>query len=100
MDIGRWTKRFHHFRELLDVSSRAFKGAPAVEIGSPNWCLREGFGGVLIERLRHQGYQIADDSRVLQQRLDDCVGESRLLLIEVAGLVVIGHFYQPRIHAD
>jgi hypothetical protein len=80
---------FQHAGETFHLSARAFHGAAAIKVCGPDWCLRKRFRRVFIERLGHERDQIADDARVIEQRLDNRVGEARLLLIEIVGLMIV-----------
>ena len=58
-------------RELFDFLARAFHLPAAFKISLPLRGQRERLGRILIERLRHQSDQIADDGGVVEQRFDD-----------------------------
>src|SRR5205085_3033822 len=81
---GVITESLHDLCELLHICACAFESAAAVEVGGPVRRVGEGFDGVGVERLCHERDEVADDARVLQERLNDRVGEARLREIEIA----------------
>ena len=83
------TVALHDLRKLFHVGAGAFHSPAAIKVGGPDWSLGERFRRVLVERLGHKRDQIADDARVLEQRFDNRVGETRLFLIEIAWLIVV-----------
>jgi len=62
---------FHLCDELLDIPAGLLHQPPALQISLPLWRLGERFLHIVIQRLRHQSNEIADDARVIEQRLDN-----------------------------
>src|ERR1043165_5457644 len=81
---GRCVKLFGEarpdFGELLHVLARALKHTAALHVCGPVRRVDERFLHVLAERLRHQGDEVLRDARVFEKRLDDGVGQTRLLV--------------------
>ena len=57
--------------KLLNIFACVFHSPSAFEISLPLSGLCERFGRVLIESLSHHCDEIADDTRMIEQRLDD-----------------------------
>jgi hypothetical protein len=53
--------------KLIDFGARLFHAAAAFKIGLPLRCLGKGPLRIFVDRLGHQGNQIADHTRMIKQ---------------------------------